>query len=91
MSKIIGYIVGIIGILLLALSVKPVNVLFVSYIPILKDIATYYLLGVGIVVLLIALVLIRNSSEGKQPSEVPIYQGKNVVGFRRMGKKRRLR
>ena len=91
MAKIIGYILGIIGILFLAASVKPVNALFVGYIPQLKDIATYYLLGIGIVVLLVALVLLRSSSEGKQPAEVPVYQGKNVVAFRRMGKKRRLR
>jgi len=91
MTKLVGYIVGIIGILFLAASVKPVNALFVSYIPILKDVATYYLLGVGVVVLLVSIILLRRMSESKQPAEVPVYQGKNVVAFRRMGKKRRSR
>jgi hypothetical protein len=89
MEKIGGYIVGILGILFLAASIKPLNAVFVSYIPQLKNIATYYLLGAGIIIILVALVLLRSSGSGKQPPEVPIYQGKNVVGFRRMGKKRR--
>ncbi len=89
MTKTIGYVVGIIGILFLVASVKPVNTIFVGFLPLLKGIATYYLLGAGIIILLVAIVLLRGSGSGKQPAEVPIYQGKNVVGFRRMGKKRR--
>ena len=86
MAKIIGYVVSLIGVVFLLASIKPINSLIAGYIPGMENIATYYFAGVGIVVLLVGIILLRRFSGGKQAKEVPIYQGKNVVGYRRMGK-----
>lgn len=91
MGKSIGYVLSFIGVVFLALAVKPVksNQIVLKVLPFLDKINNYILIGAGIIVLAIALIFLRKSSGAKQPPEVPIYEGKNVVGFRRMGKKRK--
>jgi uncharacterized membrane protein len=89
MKKVIGYLVSIIGLALIAFIVKPLNELeFVkSLTSSLGIYATIILIAAGVVLIILGVFILRSSSKGKQPAEVPIYQGKDVVGFRRMGKK----
>ncbi|MFA5992412.1 MAG: hypothetical protein WC796_01755 [Candidatus Pacearchaeota archaeon] len=90
MNKVIGYVLAIVGIVLLALTVNPIknNSFVVKILPFIQSVPNYVLIGIGLVLVILAFLIIRQfGGDSKQPVEVPIYQGKNVVGFRRMGKK----
>lgn len=78
-KKIGGYVLGGLGILSLAASVKPIH----ESIEVLKGINSLYLMGVGIVLVAIGAALLWASPKKKKNVEVPIYQGKNIVGYRR--------
>ncbi len=87
MKKIISYVLVVLGLAILALGVKPVNDEAVKSLPFLAQIDSSYFMFVGIAVVVIGAILLRFSAGGgKQPKEVPIYHGKNVVGFRRIRK-----
>ena len=83
LQKIIGYIVSIIGIIILAISSERGN----AIIPLSKIIPQKYALIIGLVIIVIGVIILSISNKGKtssskQKPEVPIYEGK--------GKKRRL-
>jgi hypothetical protein len=88
-SKILGYVLGVAGILVLSLTIKPIRNL--DFLP--KEVAgflatqNYIVLGVGIILIAVAFIFLKRSMGEKQPAEVPIYHGKSIVGYRRMGKK----
>ena len=86
MKKVVSYVLLIFGLIVLALGIKPVHDNISSQIPQLSGIDPIVLLGVGVVCLVIGVILLKGNSSGKQLSEVPIYHGKNVVGYRRMKK-----
>ena len=88
MNKGVGYILLVLGLVILALGVKPVNDSIVGSIPQLEGINPIILMVVGVVIIAVSVILMRGSRSNKSAGEVPIYQGKDVVGFRRMGKKR---
>ncbi|MBS3066203.1 hypothetical protein J4205_00110 [Candidatus Pacearchaeota archaeon] len=83
MQKIPSYILIVIGIVILLAGVKPTNTYFASLIPLLGSINYIIIIVIGAVVLAVGVFLLRSSNSGKQAPEVPIYQGKNVVGYRR--------
>lgn len=85
--KIIGYILAVIGLIAIAISsFKPARTFIEGIIKLpamLTD--TYLLIGGGIVFIIgIFLSMKGGSGKGKQVPEVPIYHGKNVVGYRRV-------
>ncbi|MEK6873811.1 MAG: hypothetical protein AABW91_03120 [Nanoarchaeota archaeon] len=88
MRKIPGYVLVVAGIVVLLAGVKPTNVYFQSFLPFLSEInqIDYILTGVGIAVLVIGVFLLRSSGGGgnRRINEVPIYHGKNIVGYRRV-------
>ncbi len=86
MNKGVAYVFILVGIAILALGIKPVNEAVSPYIPYLEQVPDLYLIIAGIAFLLVGLVTVRQGG-GRQAAEVPIYQGKNVVGFRRLGRK----
>jgi len=83
MSKVFGYVISLIGVGILLISLKPIK----ATIPFFTNVPDPALWGIGAIVIVIGVFSLRKSRGGKQPSEVPIYHGKNVVGFRRMGKR----
>jgi len=83
MKKIGGYILGIVGLLVLATSVKPFNEFVVKFLPFIEGISNLYLIIGGVVILLIAVFLLKGSRGQQKAEEVPIYEGKRVVGYRR--------
>ena len=85
MSRAVGYLISVVGLIILVLGVAPLNAEIVPYVPVLGGIPSYLFFGLGVIVLVIGVMFLRKSG-GKQAKEVPIYHGKNVVGFRRMGK-----
>ena len=85
MNRSLGYVISLIGILIIVLGIKPVNEsLNIAF---LESISGNVLLVIGIVIAAIGVFILRSSPKSKKLSEVPIYHGKDVVGFRRMGKK----
>ena len=73
----------------LALTVKPIKetTIVKTILPFIGSISDLYVIIAGFAVLVAAIFLLKSSSGGKQAKEVPIYHGKNVVGYRRLGKK----
>jgi len=82
MSRVIGYILSIAGLVVLASGIKGFEIIF-KFIPFLSNISkTYSIIG-GLVLVLVGIVILRGSGGGRQAAEVPIYKGKNIVGYRR--------
>ncbi len=88
MNRAIGYLISLVGIAVLALSVEAVrislgiDVLF----PFISGVSQYVLMVIGAIIIVVGVFVLRSSGRGRQHKEVPIYHGKDVVGFRRMGK-----
>jgi multisubunit Na+/H+ antiporter MnhB subunit len=85
-KQTVGWIVSALGIVSLAFSFDPIRKL--NLIPVPASLTSIILTIAGVVLLGIGLLLLfkTGGSSSKQPAEVPIYHGKNVVGFRRMSK-----
>ncbi len=83
MAKTLGYIIGIAGLIIVALSFSVVRSIFgISTIFGLSDI---YLMIIGIVLVLLGGFLAFRKRGSGESREVPIYQGERVVGYRRTG------
>jgi len=83
MNKIIGYIMSIAGILGLAYTMIPQ---VQKFIPFLSNIDATILTVISVALILIGLFFVLKSSKRHKSKEVPIYQGKDIVGYRRTGK-----
>jgi len=88
MKKVIGYILSAVGLIGLVASVVPSigEKIFGSLSPGLADglgvsllVISLIVLGVGVVILFIS----GKSSVSQKKKEVPIYKGKEIVGYRR--------
>ena len=89
MRKLAGYFVIVFGLIILGLTVKPIKSLLNIFVPFdFNSISNFYIIGFGAIVLVVGIFLLKGTSgsAGKQQKEVPIYKGKNVVGFRVIGK-----
>ncbi len=87
MAKILGYIIALIGLIGVALGSNLFSkFISISAIPYLSAIKPLYILIIGAVLIVLGVVLAMTGSKGsgKQAKEVPIYSGKNVVGFRKV-------
>lgn len=80
MKKIIGYVLAVLGIVILALAAIP-PFREILNIPASFTSASLTLIGVLIIALAIVLLYFRTDKKG---TEVPIYEGKKVVGYRRI-------
>lgn len=83
-QKIIGYIIALFGILGIVVSGEGVQQALALKLP--AAFSSNVVLIAGIVIAALGLLLAVKGSNNKQPAEVPIYEGKNVVGYRRMKK-----
>jgi hypothetical protein len=82
--KIIGYFLSLIGILGIVVSAEDVQKAFAFNPP--AALSGTALLIIGVVLSALGIFIAISGSGSKQPEEVPIYEGKNVVGYRRMKK-----
>ncbi len=84
MSKLLGYILIALGLVSAAFTIPPIKKVIPFQLP--AVITPLYLTIAAIVLLFIGLFMLGKGggSSSKQPAEVPIYHGKNVVGFRRV-------
>jgi len=83
MNKSIGYVLIAVGFIVFLLSFPQVS--NAVKLPIPAGITSNIIMIIGIVVLAIGAFFVSKSGNGKV-KEVPIYHGKEVVGFRRVGK-----
>jgi hypothetical protein len=85
MNKILGYVIAVLGVIGLAGAMIPE---FGATLP-LENLDNATLIIVSLILASIGVFIIIKGGGGKekQMSEVPIYHGKNVVGYRRTGKK----
>ena len=77
MQKLKGYLLSGVGLFILALSITPVY----TKIEIIQKIPANFLMIAGIILAILGVAL---TSRGGKVKEVPIYHGKNIVGYRRV-------
>ncbi len=89
MNKSLPYILGGLGILVLALSFPQLRT-FLKIPAIAITNIDLYLMGAGAVLLIVGIVMLTKSSKPEQPKEVPIYEGtgekRKVVAIQRVSK-----
>ena len=83
--KILGYTLSIIGLIGLLLTFEQVK--SALKIPLPEGLTNNILTIISIVIVLVGVFIIIKSGSSRKVTEVPIYHGKKVVGFRRLGKK----
>lgn len=86
MKRGAGYVLAIVGIVVILAGVGPIYENIKGSVP--ESISSNNIIVAGIAIFIIGIALTLSKNRGKQPAEVPIYHGRNVVGYRRMGKKR---
>ncbi|MBX4212296.1 hypothetical protein KW787_02470 [Candidatus Pacearchaeota archaeon] len=79
MDKKLGYILVIIGALIVVSTLELVKKMFSLNLGFSDALVSV----VGVIIFLIGVFLLRGG-KAKQNSEVPIYHGKNIVGYRRV-------
>ncbi len=87
MNKILGYIVAIIGLIILLTSQFPQFKTALKPLKPLTQIAQipdlYLTIGGVIIILIGVFLIIKDSTKKSKISELPIYKGKDLIGFRR--------
>ena len=84
-KKIIGYVLALIGILVLLLSFPNVRTTLKLTLPTALTDTT--LLIASLVLVVIGVLFIGTGKKKEKTAEVPIYEGKDLVGFRRVKNK----
>ena len=80
MSKVVGISLVILGMGVTAIGIKPIqSALALVSVPG----GNTLWMGAGIVLILLGGFLIRKASSSQSP-EVPIYEGQNIVGYRKV-------
>lgn len=82
-NKTLGYVLSCAGIIVLASSFSNIKTFLSKYITVLSTINNIFLYIIGGVLILAGIYFLMGTTGSKQPAEVPIYQGKNIVGYRR--------
>jgi len=80
MNKILGYTLAAIGIIILAISAVPA---IKTAINLPASISPAILTITGLLLIAIGLFFLYTKTS-KKGTEVPIYEGKNIVGYRRL-------
>jgi uncharacterized membrane protein len=78
--KTLGYVLTLVGVIGIAAWAIPQVKATIPQISLLSD---TMLLIVSIVLAIVGLFLATRGSSGRVAREVPIYHGKNIVGYRR--------
>lgn len=85
-KKILGYTIALLGVVVILLSFSGVQKALTLEFP--DALSDLIIIGIGAVIAIIGAILAgKGTSASNQPAELPIYQGKDVVAFRRMDKK----
>ena len=83
MKKMLGYILMLIGAFGIIISLEVTKKFLPAIIP--EGISSSAVLIVGAVLLILgAFMSFKSTGSKKQPQEVPIYQGNQIIGYRRV-------
>ena len=86
MKTPIAYVLMILGLLVIAISFQPIRDAAGLVLP--PAISETYVIIAGVVLAAIGVFMLSGKRKGREKiSEVPIYHGKDVVGFRRIKNK----
>ena len=80
--KTIGYILAIVGLLLLALTFSQVRTALKVTLP--EKISTQTLTIISVVIIIAGIALVTLLGRKSHGSEVPIYRGNQIVGYRKV-------
>lgn len=83
MKKIIGYIILAVGLILILVSIASPKLTIPVLTPLIIQFNTFYVSIVGFVIAVAGAFLAFQNSEKQKSKEVPIYKGKEIVGYRR--------
>jgi hypothetical protein len=83
-NKMLGYVLAGAGLIIFFLSYSGIRALIGLTIP--ANVSDIYLTIAGVVLLLVGAFMAFKGT-GKKVTEVPIYEGKEIVGYRVLGKK----
>ncbi len=82
-NKSLGYVLSGVGLIVLLSGFSAVKTFLAGFIPVLSSINNLYLYIVGGVLILAGLYFVSMNPRMRQVREVPIYQGRNIVGYRK--------
>lgn len=82
MNKVLGYVLAILGIVGLLLTVESIKKILGIALP--AFLSTTMLTTLSIILLAIGLFILIKLKQSSVVKEVPIYHGKEVVGYRRV-------
>ncbi len=83
-NKIIGYVLAALGILSILAASATVQKMLSFQLPGFLTQTTLTI--IGLVLAVIGIFFLIRVGSGREVKEVPIFEGKNVVGYRRLGK-----
>ena len=83
LKLITGYIIAAIGVIIVAIGVIDPLKMAIG----LESLNSMYIMIIGLIIVIVGIIPIFKSESSQKMTEVPIYHGKEVVGFRRLGKK----
>jgi len=86
-NKILSYVFVILGLIGISIGLGPIYDIAIGLLPFIESFDYRFIVGGGILFVIVGVVLMRKSGGRGKVSEVPIYQGKDVVGYRRMKKR----
>jgi xanthine/uracil permease len=84
MNKILGYVVGAAGIVALAISGMPPLQKILSFVPKSVFVGNYLLIASLVIIAVGIALIVSGGRTSRAGEEVPIYEGKKIVGYRRM-------
>lgn len=82
-NKLIGLILSIAGLAVLAITLGLGKFIGYEKIPLLSDLSSKYVLVASLALIIIGVIMLKTSSTNQKTKEVPIYKGKEIVGYRR--------
>ena len=82
MKKVIGYIISVVGLIILSLTFEQIKEMI--RIPGLENFTNIQLMIIGLVIAVMGILLIATSKKTRKTKgkEIPIYKGKEIVGYR---------
>ena len=76
-----GYTLSILGLIGLSLTFDKVKE--ITQIKFLESITNFQMMIISVVVIVMGIILLRGKKSSQSKGDIPIYQGKKVIGYRR--------
>ncbi len=83
MKKIIGLVLIVVGFILLLANFSFIGENLSKFIPFIKIFPKNYILGAGVVLVLLGLFFMKKNNIPGKNSLVPIFEGKKIIGYQK--------